>query len=116
MLTALLLSVLSGCNRGEQLPPVAGEPVAETPAPAPNQGRPDGAACLAPTDCASGACEGPGCDELHPGTCAPAWAVRQCMADQRAWCGCDGVTFHANVGCPGQRFRHEAECAAEGQQ
>ena len=68
----------------------------------------DGEACLAAADCASGVCEGQGCDDRTPGQCAP--AARGCTRDLRPYCGCDGVTFRTSGSCPGQRFAERAEC------
>lgn len=70
--------------------------------------RADGAACLAASECASGVCEGQGCDAATPGTCAP--RSRACTRDLRAYCGCDGKTFHTSGSCPGQRFSSKGEC------
>ncbi|MBP8811985.1 MAG: hypothetical protein KBG48_31465 [Kofleriaceae bacterium] len=70
--------------------------------------KPDGAACLAATECASGVCEGQGCGPEAPGVCAP--AQRGCTRDLRAYCGCDGQTFRASGSCPGQRFAAAEAC------
>ncbi len=71
-------------------------------------GRPDGAACLISTECASGVCEGEGCTEDRPGTCAP--GSRACTRDLRQYCGCDGKTFGASGSCPGRRFAARGRC------
>ena len=109
--SVVLFGVLlcGACNRQPSPEPAEEAPVEAAPMSAASGG-PDGAACVAPTDCASGVCEGQGCDDSQPGTCAPAWAVRQCVADHASYCGCDGATFDANVGCPGKRYRHEGPC------
>ncbi|MBX2798713.1 MAG: hypothetical protein KTR31_13615 [Myxococcales bacterium] len=67
-----------------------------------------GSACLAAEDCASGVCEGQGCDEASPGICAE--ATRPCTADARPYCGCDDVTFTSSGTCPGARYAHEGPC------
>lgn len=69
---------------------------------------PDGARCLAAADCASGICEGLGCGDDAPGTCAP--AARACTKDLRTYCGCDGQTFRGSGSCPGKRFSARAAC------
>ena len=71
-------------------------------------GRPEGSACLAGTDCASGVCEGQGCGDDAPGTCAP--AKRGCTKDLRSYCGCDGKTFRGSGSCPGRRYSTRGEC------
>lgn len=71
-------------------------------------GRPEGSACLAATDCQSGVCEGQGCGDDRPGTCAP--AKRGCTKDLRAYCGCDGKTFRGSGSCPGRRYSTKGEC------
>ncbi|MEZ4366156.1 MAG: hypothetical protein R2939_07690 [Kofleriaceae bacterium] len=68
----------------------------------------DGAACLAAADCASGVCEGLGCDASAPGVCAP--AQRACTRDLRAYCGCDGQTFRTSGSCPGRRYARAGAC------
>ena len=71
----------------------------------------DGEKCLSADDCASGVCEGEGCDEATPGTCMP--KMRPCTRDIRPYCGCDGETFTGSGNCPGQRFAYPGECKAE---
>jgi hypothetical protein len=87
-------------------PEPEGGPAAELPA----GGKPDGAACLAGPECASGICEGEGCTEERPGACAP--RSRACTKDLRQYCGCDGKTFGASGTCPGRRFAARARCGA----
>ena len=70
--------------------------------------RPDGAACLAASDCASGVCEGQGCGADAPGVCAA--KARACTRDLRPYCGCDGATFRASGSCPGRRYASKGEC------
>lgn len=72
--------------------------------------RPDGAACLDGAECASGVCEGQGCDAGAPGTCAS--ARRPCTRDRRPYCGCDRKTFFGSGSCPGRRYAAKGECAA----
>jgi hypothetical protein len=69
---ALLLCVLlASCNKKADAP---------TPMPAPDvpAKRAEGEACLLHEDCASGLCEGQGCDDAHPGVCVP--QARPCTA------------------------------------
>ena len=68
----------------------------------------DGASCLRGEDCASGTCEGEGCFDEKPGTCAP--AQRGCTKDLRAYCGCDGVTFKTSGSCPKRRYEAKGAC------
>jgi hypothetical protein len=68
----------------------------------------EGAACLTADDCDSGVCEGEGCGDEQPGTCAP--AQRGCTRDLRAYCGCDGATFRTSGSCPGQRYAAPGAC------
>lgn len=68
----------------------------------------DGAACLQASDCASGVCEGHGCTDGTPGTCAP--AERPCTRDRRPYCGCDGETFYSSGSCPGRRYARQGTC------
>lgn len=72
------------------------------------EGRPEGSACLAGTDCQSGVCEGQGCGDDRPGTCAA--AKRGCTKDLRTYCGCDGKTFRGSGSCPGRRYSTKGEC------
>lgn len=69
--------------------------------------RPDGQACFTSAECASGVCEGLGC-EATPGKCAP--QRRGCTRDLRTYCGCDGKTFRASGSCPGRRFASYGAC------
>ncbi len=68
----------------------------------------DGDACLTAGDCASGVCEGPGCDDGAPGVCVP--AARACTKDLRPYCGCDGQTFRTSGSCPGRRYATTGQC------
>lgn len=68
----------------------------------------DGSPCLQGADCASGICEGHGCSDAAPGTCAP--AERACTRDRRPFCGCDGETFFSSSSCPGQRYARRGTC------
>ena len=74
--------------------------------------KPDGAACVAASECTSGTCEGEGCTADKPGKCAP--RARACTKDLRRYCGCDGTTFQASGSCPGQRFASRGECTQQG--
>lgn len=67
----------------------------------------DGTACTLDDDCASGVCEGLGCEEGQ-GVCAP--ATRGCTKDLRQYCGCDGITFQSSGSCPGQRYAATGAC------
>ncbi len=71
----------------------------------------DGETCLSADDCASGVCEGEGCDEANPGTCMP--KMRPCTRDLRPYCGCDGETFQASGTCPNRRFERRGACEEE---
>ena len=74
------------------------------------KGEPDGSPCLVGPECASGVCEGEGCSEDRPGTCAP--RSRACTKDLRQYCGCDGKSFGASGTCPGRRFAARAPCGS----
>jgi hypothetical protein len=80
-------------------------PIAEPARAAPAQ---DVARCLHPTDCASGVCEGLGCTDSEPGTCAP--VQRTCRLDQAWYCDCDGDTHGGSSDCPGVRYAHAGRC------
>lgn len=67
-----------------------------------------GASCLVGTECDSGVCEGKGCGEAAPGVCAA--KSRRCTRDNRAYCGCDGVTFNGSGSCPGRRYAANGAC------
>lgn len=85
---------------------------AESPAPeqaaAPPTDLPDGASCLAASECASGLCEGQGCTDDAPGTCVS--RQRACTRDRRPFCGCRGMTFHSSSSCVGRRYAHAGPC------
>jgi hypothetical protein len=81
-------------------------PAPEAPAPG---GLPEGSACLSPTDCATGLCEGEGCGDDTPGICV---GSRACTRDLRPYCGCDGETFRTSGSCPNRRFAYRGECDA----
>ncbi|HEX7704623.1 MAG TPA: hypothetical protein VF403_27975 [Kofleriaceae bacterium] len=116
----VLLLALASCAGPANAPPTASQPpitpapVVETPRPAPppqstdHPVRPDGDSCLGSAECASGVCEGMGCDDQHPGTCAR--AQRICTRDARPYCGCDGKQFTASGTCPRQRFASRGAC------
>jgi len=89
-------------------PPGGAEAQGSGAAPAQPSGKPTGAACLAGPECASGICEGEGCTDDRPGTCAP--RSRACTRDLRQYCGCDEKTFGASGTCPGRRFAARARC------
>lgn len=73
-----------------------------------DQPRPDGAACLDASDCASGVCEGLGCTDDQPGVCVA--RARACTKDLRPYCGCDGATFRTSGSCPGRRYQAKGPC------
>lgn len=91
----------------EPPPPTGSEPGTPQPPPYPPKLH-DGAACLKASDCASGVCEGHGCTDTTPGTCAP--AERACTRDRRPYCGCDGETFYSSGSCPGRRYARQGTC------
>ena len=72
----------------------------------------DGAACAASSECASGSCEGQGCGPEPTGTCVA--KARRCTKDRRAFCGCDGKTFHGSSSCPGARYQATGACPGAG--
>jgi hypothetical protein len=84
--------------------PAPSIPVA-TPGDAPGA---DGTPCLTAAACASGVCEGQGCDASSPGKCVP--RSRPCTEDYREYCGCDGKIFHGSGSCPGQRYQARGGC------
>ena len=98
-------------GQGAEQPAPAEQPD-EPPATEPPAGEPvqpgalaAGEACKAGAECASGVCEGEGCEV---GVCAP--AQRACTRDLRPYCGCDGQTFRTSGSCPGRLFAHRGEC------
>ena len=112
-----LLAVLAACpphGNPQPVPPAPNpgtgyEPPAPPDAAPASTGGAEGASCLSGSDCASGVCEGAGCGDDQPGTCAA--AQRACTRDYAAYCGCDGQTFHGSGSCPGQRYSARGECA-----
>ncbi len=68
-----------------------------------------GSPCAEGSDCASGVCEGEGCD--GGALCAP--AQRMCTKDLRAYCGCDGKTFMSSGTCPGRPYARRGDCAGD---
>jgi hypothetical protein len=68
--------------------------------------------CLSGADCPSGVCEGEGCGDATPGTCAPP-EPRACTRDLRQYCGCDGHTFQGSGSCPGARFEQHGPCEGD---
>ncbi|HUS27524.1 MAG TPA: hypothetical protein VMZ53_03415 [Kofleriaceae bacterium] len=96
-------------------PPSPSEPATPTEQapPTPTMGgsgaQPDGAPCLAESECASGVCEGQGCGPDQPGACAP--KARGCTRDRRQYCGCDGITFFSSGSCPGHRYASKGACS-----
>lgn len=124
---AILLAACSSPSKPPTPTPVEPTPVEPTPveptptatvdaAPAPAPKPPaliaDGASCLRGEECASGVCEGEGCFDETPGTCAP--AQRGCTKDLRSYCGCDGVTFKTSGSCPKRRYEAKGACPAGG--
>jgi hypothetical protein len=92
----LLVVVAAACGSTKPAPPAL------------PSGGTAGATCFAPTDCTSGACEGMGCDEAHPGRCVD--RARACTMDVALYCGCDGKTFTSSGSCPGRRFSTPGGC------
>ncbi|HEY4241524.1 MAG TPA: hypothetical protein VGM88_17000 [Kofleriaceae bacterium] len=72
-------------------------------------GKPDGSQCLASIECASGVCEGQGCTNDKPGTCAS--KSRICTMDMRPYCGCDNKGFTSSSTCPGRRYMSRGDCS-----
>lgn len=70
--------------------------------------KPAGDSCLTADECASGICEGEGCDDSSPGTCVN--AKRPCTRDLVAYCSCDGETFQGSGSCPGRRYAGRGPC------
>ncbi len=81
-------------------------PLEEDPVPA-------GAACESSSSCQDGQhCRGPaGCESEW--ACGPA---RECGEATVSYCGCEGLTFYALEGCPGQPYQHVGPCAALGEE
>lgn len=101
----------------EATPPADGAVGAQAPDPVPDLPAPpppaagslaDGSPCTDAATCASGICEGLGCDEALPGACAP--RMRPCTRDLRAFCSCDGLTFRSSSSCVGRRYASAGPC------
>ena len=67
-----------------------------------------GEKCTVHSDCLSMVCEGQGCGDDQPGTCAP--VERACRRDLKPYCGCDGKEFLASSDCPQERFKMPGTC------
>ncbi len=80
---------------------------AQTPPPPPAK-KQVGEACSTGDDCAAGVCEGQGCGDDHPGTCAD--PARRCARNRVPYCGCDGKTFTTSSTCQRQRYQHAGKC------
>jgi hypothetical protein len=93
------------CGGAKQPPPPADAALPFQVEPRPGPALP----CLSGAECPSGVCEGVGCGEDTPGTCAP--ELRACTFDLRPYCGCDGKTFQSSGSCPGARYLHTGPCA-----
>ena len=72
-------------------------------------GKAAGEACLKHFECASWVCEGQGCGDDAPGTCAA--ETRTCTLDRKPYCGCDGETFLSSGTCPMERYAAGMPCA-----
>jgi hypothetical protein len=111
----LIAAALSGCTTSPRPTEPGGTDPLYRPAASPSApngsaaGQADGGACLTHADCASGICEGLGCTDQQPGTCAP--RLRACTRDLRIYCGCDGVVFKASGSCPGRRYQRREACS-----
>jgi hypothetical protein len=114
MLRALFVAlVLVACSNRATTPP----PVSATPEPAAttdagtthgDAAKASGEACLVASECASGICEGQGCDAENPGICAA--ETRACTRDLQTYCSCDGAIFRTSGSCPGQRYEKKGPC------
>ena len=111
-----MLLLLLACHRAPPVADVPPTPAAPAPAeavPAPTEVPPTEPIapipCRSSADCASGVCEGVGCDDDHPGLCVQ--LARACTRDLRPYCGCDGQTFFSGGNCPMRRYQHPGPCA-----
>jgi hypothetical protein len=95
-------------DQAQGAPAPADAPIAGMASPAPTPTKADGESCLSADECASGTCEGLGCDDAHPGTCQP--TNRKCTYDLQPYCGCDGVSFDAGGNCPSRRYAAAGKC------
>jgi hypothetical protein len=88
-------------------PEPAPEPEPASPTAAPTNGlKADASECNAASECASGVCEGEGCDV--PGYCVP--VLRTCTKDLQKFCSCDGKTVSGSSSCPRTRFSKRGPC------
>lgn len=93
-----------------------GEPEADRappPVPLEDDPVPTGASCESSSACDEGQhCRG-------PAGCESEWACgapRECGEATVSYCGCEGLTFYAREGCPGQPYQHVGPCAALGEE
>jgi hypothetical protein len=80
----------------------------QAPVPSSQRDASEGKPCTSNAECPGGACIGDGLEGCGgaPGRCGP----DRCTRDRRAYCGCDGVTFHASGKCPGAEYAYRGEC------
>ena len=126
----LALTALVACPKpsdGDVTTPPAGDSAGDEPTvpggaidpdepPAAEDGGDDGSVaeggCLSDADCPDGhVCEGQGCADDQPGTCAA--PDRMCTRDSQPYCGCDGQSFRASGSCPGQRYASKGACEGD---
>lgn len=74
--------------------------------------RPDGAFCLAASECASQVCEGQGCTDDKPGRCMA--KQRMCTQALVTYCACDGKTVTHSNGCLGVRYAKRGTGCSDG--
>lgn len=113
----LPLLVLLACGARQAPAPASTPTPAATPAapaPTPANGLADGAECTTADQCASGVCEGMGCEDSTPGTCMP--VHRGCTKDLVAFCTCAGETIRTSSRCPGTRVAQRGACGEEAAQ
>ena len=101
-------------------PPLTSAPEPEIVAPPDETGpvipedvaAPEGTACVRSSECGVGmACRGaPGC--TSPWACGAPRA--ECGPDTVSYCDCDGITFHAQAGCPNRAYAHTGPCEDPG--
>jgi len=106
-----LLCCLAACSKNASAPLPEPAPVEDQSAKAAPTPAGVGAPCRVGTDCASGVCEGEGCDDNALGMCTD--ELRMCTADIVDYCGCDGQTFQSSSACANQRFEHRGSCESK---